>query len=69
MLADERLAVSTRVMPGFFAAKLSSIMPIARAWSTPSGSFAAIWLISPKNVSSMNSISPSYIWALLAKCR
>src|SRR6266581_303404 len=60
---------STRVMPGFFSAKLSSEERIAWACFRPFSSSAVILFTRPNSVCSMNSIRPSNICALLAKCR
>src|SRR3989338_5312048 len=61
--------VSTRVMPRFFCAKLSSIAMIASTCRKPLFSSWVILLIRPNTVCSINSISPSNICALLAKWR
>jgi hypothetical protein len=61
--------MSTRVMPGFFSANPSSTETICCACAAPPGVSAAILLTSVNNVVSMNSINPSNICALLAKCR
>ena len=56
-------------MPGLLMAKLSSMPTMSRVCVMPSLCFSAIWLIRPKTLDSMNSISPSNICALLAKWR
>ena len=59
----------TRVMPGFFSANWISMATMRPAWPWPAGSRSAIWLIRVKTLCSMNSMRPSNICALLAKCR
>lgn len=61
--------VSTRVMPLLRSEKVSSMFTMRRACPMPWGSADAIWLTSVNMVCSMNSIRPSNICALLAKCR
>ena len=61
--------ISTRVMPGFFSANDSSITTVCSACATPSVCSVVILLMNENSVVSMNSIRPSYIWALLAKWR
>src|SRR5450631_500203 len=61
--------MSTRVIPGFFSAKASSTVTICAACAAPSVDSVVMRFTSEKSVDSMNSISPSNICALLAKCR
>ncbi len=61
--------ISTRVIPGFFAAKFSSMLTMASICASGEGVSVVMRAISPNSVCSMNSIRPSYIWALLEKCR
>jgi hypothetical protein len=61
--------MSTRVMPGFFCAKPRSVVTVDSICFIASFSSAWILFTSVKTVCSMNSMSPSNICALLAKCR
>ena len=56
-------------MPGFFSAKASSISTSFSVCRRPLASSSEMRLASENTVFSMNSISPSYICALEAKCR
>ena len=61
--------MSTRVIPGFFWAKPSSVVTVDSICFIASVSSAWILFTSVKTVCSMNSIRPSNIWALLVKWR